>query len=167
MPELFNIFPICHGRRVPKKAWTKLSYSSWQLQSLQGSIWEKIRIKHIKAETVQNHCSLLPKAMVHYWWDIWERHSHHFVIETVSTKICTSIAHMLFVWTRDHDTAFEKIKQIFSYDTMLSHPDWKTIFEIYADNILVGNFVNMLITQTKKHFFIMFITYLNTLELKE
>ncbi len=67
-------------------------------------------------------------GLVNYYRDVWRRRSHILAPLTELTK-----KNRPFRWGSDEQTAFERIKQMVSRETLLSFPDFTQTFHVYMD----------------------------------
>ena len=67
-------------------------------------------------------------GMVNYYRDMWVRRS-----ELLAPLTSMTSKNVKFVWTDEHQTAFENIKKIICREVMLTFPDFSKPFHIYTD----------------------------------
>ena len=66
-------------------------------------------------------------GMVHYYWDMWPRHTHVLAPLTVLT------GKRSFIWTTECQQAFDQMKALVSSDALLAFPDHTQPFDIEMD----------------------------------
>ena len=66
--------------------------------------------------------------MVNYYRDMWIRRS-----ELLAPLTSLMSKDAKFIWTEEHQKAFEQVKKVVSKETLLAYPDFNTPFEIHTD----------------------------------
>ena len=67
-------------------------------------------------------------GMVNHYRDMWRKRSH---ILTPLTTLTSKDAQ--YVWTEEHQAAFEEMKRVMSQETLLTFPDFNKKFHIFTD----------------------------------
>ena len=70
-------------------------------------------------------------CMVQYYRDMWPRRSH--VLNTL-TEAAISLKGRNFLWNNALEIPFNKIKCMFSAETLLGYPDCKLTFIVHTDD---------------------------------
>ena len=68
-------------------------------------------------------------GMVNYYRYVWKRRSH--VLAPLATLAGRSAKK--YIWTDEHQNAFESAKNMISREAMLAYPDFSQEFHVYAD----------------------------------
>src|SRR5687767_12452354 len=66
--------------------------------------------------------------MINYYRDIWPQRAHLLTPLTALTS-----EKVKFIWTKEHQRAFDKMKRAISRETLLAYPNFSEIFEIHTD----------------------------------
>ena len=67
-------------------------------------------------------------GMVNFYRDMWRRRSHLIAPLTELTK-----KDVPYIWTKEHQKAFEELRQVISKETLLAFPDFNKEFHVYTD----------------------------------
>jgi hypothetical protein len=135
LEKLHLVFSVlsCNGLQInPHKS----KFCAWESEYLGFIISregirplpEKVKaIVELQPPTTRRHlCSFI--GMLQQYKDMWRLRAHMLAPLTAltSTKV-------RFVWTPDHQAAFEKVKEMVASSVLLAYPEFNKIFEIYTD----------------------------------
>ena len=67
-------------------------------------------------------------GVINYYRDMWPRRSH-----TLAPLTRLAYIKRKFKWTQVAQDAFDKIKHILAFDTLLTYPDFNENFKIHTD----------------------------------
>ena len=66
--------------------------------------------------------------MINYYRDIWPQRAH--LLTPLSALTSEKVK---FIWTKEHQKAFDEMKRAISRETLLAYPNFNDVFEIHMD----------------------------------